>query len=524
MKYKLFISAAGRGTRITGLSALTAINKSLLPINYEAVISKIIDNYPKNLEIVIALGHKKEIVKNFLKIRHPDRKITFVVIKKYSGVGSGPGYTLYQCRKYLQCPFIYSSCDTIVLEKVPPPNINWIGISQVKNTERFLIIEKKKSDNTYFLYDKKRKIQIDKKKKRFNAFIGLAGIKDYKNFWQGFINDSELKDNELQISNGLNYILSSVRLKKFKWLDTGTNESYLDTLNFFNDNTLRKPNACTYIGNGKVIKFFTEKSKAKKLKKRSKFFNEFAPKSVNARSNYFFYDYAEGKLLSELKIKDFIHLIDQMHKNFWKIKKNVNLKKFKGNCLNFYKHKTISRIDTLLNQRIVNDDLTYINNYKVLKINKLLNKVNWNKLSVGVPTNFHGDFQPENIIMKNKQITLIDWREDFDGNKTVGDIYYDFAKLEHALLVNGEIIRSKKYNVKIENNKVKYRIAVKKNLINFRIYFHKYLIKNGYDLYKVKLLSSLIYLNIAPLHDYPYNEFLFYYGKLNLTKTLNGDK
>ena len=50
----------------------------------------------------------------------------------------------------------------------------------VKNTERFLIIEKKKSDNMYFLYDKKRKIEIDKKKKQFNAFIGLAGIKDYK--------------------------------------------------------------------------------------------------------------------------------------------------------------------------------------------------------------------------------------------------------------------------------------------------------------------------------------------------------
>ena len=34
MKYKLFISAAGKGTRMAGLSA---INKSLLPINYEAV-------------------------------------------------------------------------------------------------------------------------------------------------------------------------------------------------------------------------------------------------------------------------------------------------------------------------------------------------------------------------------------------------------------------------------------------------------------------------------------------------------
>ena len=521
MKYKLFISAAGRGTRVAGL---TSINKSLLPINYEAVITRIIESYPKNLEIVIALGHEKEIVKNFLKIRHADRKIKFVIIKKYSGIGSGPGYSLYQCRKFLQCPFIYSSCDTIVLEKVPPPSVNWLGISKVKNTERFLIIEKKKSDKMYFLYDKKRKIEIDKKKKQFNAFIGLAGIKDYQIFWQGFSNNNELKDNELQISNGLNYILSRSKLKKFKWLDTGTNESYLDTLNFFNDNTLRKPNACTYIGNGKVIKFFTEKSKVIKLKNRSKNLKGFSPKSVNARSNYFFYNFAEGKLLSELKMTDFVHLIDQMHKKFWKIKKNINFKKFKKSCLNFYKNKTISRIDDLLNQRIVNDNLRYINNYKVLKINDLLKKINWDRLSLGIPSNFHGDFQPENIVMKNKQITLIDWREDFDGNETVGDIYYDFAKLEHALIVNGEIIRNKKYSVKIKNNKVEYKIASKSNLVNFRNYFHKYLIQNGYDINKVKLLSSLIYLNIAPLHDYPYNELLFYHGKLSLTKILNRDK
>ncbi len=520
MKYKLFISAAGRGTRVSGL---TSINKSLLPINYEAVISRIIDKYPKNLEIIIALGHEKEIVKNFLKIRHFDRKIKFVNIKKYYGIGSGPGYTLYKCRKHLQCPFIYSSCDTIVLEKVPPPNTNWLGISKVKNTERFLIIEKKKSDNTYFLYDKKRRIEIDKKKKNFNAFIGLAGIKDYKNFWKGFLNNNELKDNEIQISNGLNYILSNVKLKRFKWFDTGTNESYLETLNFFNDNTLRKPNACTYIGNKKVIKFFTDKSKVQKLKNRSKYLNEFAPKSVNAKSHYFFYNFAEGKLLSELKINDFIYLIDEMHNKFWKNKKNINMKFFKKNCLNFYKKKTITRINSLLYQRIVNDNLKFINNYKVPKINTLLKRINWNNLTSGIPSNFHGDFQPENIIIKDKKITLIDWREDFDGNENVGDVYYDFAKLDHALLVNGEIIRKKKYNVKISKTNVNYKIGTKKNLINFQNYFHKYLAKNGYDLYKVKLLSSLIYLNIATLHDYPYNELLFYHGKLSLTKTLNGD-
>ena len=33
---------------------------------------------------------------------------------------------------------------------------------------------------------------------------------------------------------------------------------------------------------------------------------------------------------------------------------------------------------------------------------------------------------------------------------------------------------------------------------------------------KVNILTALIYLNIAPLHHYPYSIFLFYLGKLTL--------
>ena len=51
-------------------------------------------------------------------------------------------------------------------------------------------------------------------------------------------------------------------------------------------------------------------------------------------------------------------------------------------------------------------------------------------------------------------------------------------------------------------------------------YFHEYIKSKNYDLNKVKILSALIYLNIPPLHGYPYNEVLFYYGKLNLIKLL----
>ena len=43
--------------------------------------------------------------------------------------------------------------------------------------------------------------------------------------------------------------------------------------------------------------------------------------------------------------------------------------------------------------------------------------------------------------------------------------------------------------------------------------FFDFLTSQGYNVYKVKLLTSLIFLNIAPLHHYPYSKMLFYLGK-----------
>ena len=40
------------------------------------------------------------------------------------------------------------------------------------------------------------------------------------------------------------------------------------------------------------------------------------------------------------------------------------------------------------------------------------------------------------------------------------------------------------------------------------------------DLKKVKVLTALIWLNMSPLHDYKMGEFLYYFGRLNLYKSL----
>ena len=141
MKKKLFISTAGIGSRVSGLGVVP--NKSLLPINYESIITKILNKFDNNIEVVIALGYHAKLVKSFLKLAHPERKFKFIKIDKYTGLGSGAGYTLNYCRKYLQCPFIYSACDTLTIERPKFEKFNWVGVSKTKITERFIIIEKK---------------------------------------------------------------------------------------------------------------------------------------------------------------------------------------------------------------------------------------------------------------------------------------------------------------------------------------------------------------------------------------------
>jgi len=449
MKKKLFISTAGIGSRVAGLGIVP--NKSLLPINYESVITKILDKFDNDIEVLIAVGHNANIVKNFLKLSHPEKKFTFIKVNRYFGKGSGAGYTLNYCKKYLQCPFIYTACDTITLEKPKFEKFNWVGVSKTKISERFLIFEKKSKFSGYSFFNKKRHFEISKKKKNFDAFIGLANIYDYKLFWKGFEANKQLSDNELQFSNGLHLLSNKIKLKKFKWLDTGTNESYIDTLNFFKDKTQRKPGEVVYIIKNRVIKYFSDKKKCKKLKERAKSLKSNGPKIIKSPDNFLVYEYIKGKHLTEVNEKLFSKFLENLKKNFWK-KKVVNSKKFKIQCKKFYKDKTYERVSLAINQNPNIDRIANINGKKIPSIYKILRKVKWEFLSEGMPVNFHGDLQPENIIItKNNDFKLIDWRTDFSG-LTYGDIYYEFAKLNHMLTINTRKVLDGKNKEKNKSN------------------------------------------------------------------------
>ena len=529
MQYKVCITAAGIGTRI---SKISSINKALLPVGFESILTKIINKFPKKIEIIIAVGHQKEKVIEFLKISHGNRKIKIVEVDNFDKPGSGPGYSMLKCSKYLQCPFIFVACDTLVKEKIPEPTKNWIGISKVEDPESFLVVEKEK-DYAKRFFDKKSKNYLywnGYKNSDCNCFIGLAGIKNYRTFWQSLKKNKSLNDGELQVSNGLDGLRNKkIICKKFKWFDTGNEFNYIKTLNYYNkDYILPKPDEYFYKEKNLIIKYFKDKNKAKGRYERGLYLKNLVPKLNNKKPNNFIsYNYINGKLLSNIKnISVFKKFLLFCNDNLWsenykKFNYKPEINKLDQACKQFYKEKTYQRVSEYIDKYKVEDEPSIINNQKIPKTSELLKRIDWKEFCKPHPVMFHGDLQPENIIYtKKKKFYLIDWREDFGGLKVVGDLYYDLAKLHHALIVNGQIIRDNQFKVKVKNNRVNVSVKKRKHLSSYLNELESFVKQKNWSLKKLKIMSSLIYLNIAVLHHYPYSEFLYNFGKYNLFKAL----
>ena len=224
MNYKVCILAAGKGSRM--VTFCKTFNKALIPVKGKPAICHIIEKFPEKIEIIIPVGYKKETIKTFLNTNYPKRMITYVDVVNWHGPGSGPGYSLLCCKKYLQSPFVQVAADTLVAEDIPFPNKNWIGVAKVSNTERFSSAK----------VNKGKVVCIDDKIKTKNEFalIGLFGIKDYELFWEKLENNKNLINGELQVSNGLISLLEKTLFaKNFTWFDVGTPEAYKYTLDNF---------------------------------------------------------------------------------------------------------------------------------------------------------------------------------------------------------------------------------------------------------------------------------------------------
>ena len=158
-------------------------------------------------------------------------------------------------------------------------------------------------------------------------------------------------------------------------------------------------------------------------------------------------------------------------------------------------------------------DIHVVNGVDTDRIESLLYDFDWNKLSNGLATEiFHGDLQFDNIIY-NGEFYLLDWRQDFAG-KDIGDVYYDLSKMYGGILMSYKLMKdSSNFSCYVDDEMVTYDYKSESKLNKFKLVYEKWIVDSGYNLNKVKTITSLIFLNMAPLHEKEFGDLLFFKSK-----------
>lgn len=524
---KVIITTSGTGSRLDKITKYN--NKSLVKVGDKLAIDYIIDNYKKldNVEFIITTGYYGDFVKQYIRIAYQDTiKYRFVDIDNYDKIGSSLLYSLSKTKEYIQEPFIFHCCDTIILgEMVDDLVDNILFVNDNRNSNQYATINK--IDGEVVKINEKGEKVFD------YAYIGLAYIKDYIFFWE--------KVDEILCNQKNNSSLSDIHVYKLM-LKNNIKINYREVKNYYdigninsfesaNKNIVKKYNVIDKLTesisflDSKVIKFFYDKEKNRKYLERMRYIGvDIIPEIFMNTENYVSMELINSKPLSEISEYGIIYrLLEWTNKNLWNIDvdKEIDKNKFRDICYNFYYKKTEERVKLFLEKKS-NVDFEVINKIKVKPIFELLKDINFDEICDSTPSRFHGDFILDNILIKDGKFVLIDWREDFGGSIEFGDKYYDLAKLKHNIYFNHKNILDNLFEINIIN-KNECTVDMKCNylLVKQLNDFEKFVEKNNLEMRKINILQSLIWINMAPLYDNPLSNFLFNIGKFSLFLEIN---
>lgn len=501
----VLILAAGLGSRLGKLT--DDINKAQIPINNKAIISRIIEKFPKSYDFFIALGYKGEELKQYCSLAFPHLNINYLNIENYNDNQSGPGTSAIKFKDKLQRPFYITVADCIIDSDIPHIDGNWLGVQPTSYPEKYSTLNID-SNNNIISFSEKSKHGFD------YAFIGIASIWDYSIFWK------ELEKNMIkgELVNAFNNfsIYPSFKAKKLKWLDTGNLDDLNTTKIYFKDKPLslsKVTGEITY-KEDRFLKFNPNSEVIDNLAKRAKKLKALIPNNFMQTKSFIAYEWEPGKTIynyNSLKIyKKFLRFFEN-------IIENSKIKSITKKAVDeFYITKTQIRKQSFIEkygERYLKNQFV-INGKSYESFESILSNIDYSSLYKSSTYNyFHGDLQFDNIIYNDEKdnFTYIDWRESFAGNTEEGDIYYDLSKLYGGLLIPYNLMK-KEDLLKYEegDSLINFSYKEEKSLLDFKIYYENWIEEKGYDLNKIRLITALIYLNMSPLHDEKFGKILWF--------------
>lgn len=505
----VLILAAGYGRRMGPFSRM--VNKSLIPYNNKPLISHIMQKFDADTKFVIACGHMGQQVKDYVTSVHSDKNIVFVDIDNYLEGDTGPATTIQMCAEHIRGGFMWLACDTLFdFEFRSKLDHDWIGVHPVdSNISQDYCWIKRDADNITEVNNKVAS------KDAVDAFIGLMYAKDdvylnnliarsAKETYEGF--------------TGLQLKAHSVR----DWKDFGTYEKWEELNSEFADVSFPKPDELFYDDNGKIIKFWTNPKQAEMRVKRAETNPACMPFNVTKSGNFLIHDYALGDIVyNQVTPALFEKMLAWCDKTVWK-SATASEATVQSACRKFYYDKTIERVNQFRIKYSDWSEACVVNGNPVLSIEQYLNKIDWNELVECTQWSFiHGDLHFDNTIYNEHTdtFTAIDWRTDFAG-ELYGDLYYDLAKMLGGIWLSYKDIKHEKFDYLEMDDHVKLTIPSVENAEIYESILKKWVLEKGLNWKKVKMLVPIIYLNMSPLHEAPFDKFLVALAQLHFSEVL----
>lgn len=467
------------------------------------------DKFDPGTKFVIACGHLGQQLKDYFTHVHADKNIVFVDIPDYSEGNTGPATTIQHCAQHLKDGFLWLACDTLFeFDYRQRLDHNWIGVYPVDSAIA--------QDYCWVERDGDTITRIENKttnKRAVDAFIGLMYATDScylnnlstvnaKETYQGFDKNLDLKAHTVR-----------------DWLDFGTYEKWQELNAVSPEISFPKPDELFYCDNNKIIKYFTKQEHAKLRALRADQNSDCMPSNVIAQGNFLIHDYAPGDIIYNQYNPELFHkMLIWCKQNLWQpaVDQHENF----SLCDQFYRKKTFERLEQFRIKYSDWSEPTTVNKQTVQNIEYYLNQIDWQNLSQTRLWAFiHGDLHFDNMVYDSHtdKFTAIDWRTDFAGSLN-GDVYYDLAKLLGGLRLNYKSVKNNLLSYTESNDTVEIQIPSVNDLDVYETILKTFVAEQGWDWQKVELLVPIIYLNMSPLHEAPFDKFLISLSQLYFKK------
>ena len=502
MAIDVLISTAGEGSRLHKVNA--GINKSLLPYANKPIIYHIIEKIPVDLKIGILLGYKSQQVIDFLTIAFPEREITYIYVDDWTSSKSGTKYSLLFAHEllcktfwYFPCDGIYENADFLFQEFLEDVFV----VSKVSPNQAHYYL-------TFNLENKRILKQFFKSSTLIGdfAFTGVMKIIDKEVFFSKL---EESKSNEFISVIPDNALVHSTKY----WQDLGNSEMYQDAISKIEKFDFAKTDEFTFQLENIIIKWWDDPKIATLKLDKPRIKPEIFPKKVQVKNQFMSYAKSPGNTFYEkVNQENFKALLLWLQDELWSpIKVNID-----KNLQEFYIEKTSSRINLLGSKKAEQSyNPRVINGIEVQTWKYYYEKINWGLLTQNsYPSFIHGDLQFDNIIYEEStnKFTLIDWRYDFSGLGSTGDLYYDFAKMLGGIYLNYQEIKKGNFGFSYQNGEVVLDVPSLPDAQELVSILETCAQNFELDIDKLHALVPLIFWNMAPLHKEPFSNLCWCLG------------